>query len=221
MILAAGRGERMRPLTDHTPKPLLEAGGKSLIGYHLESLRRGGFNRVVINLAHLGDQIRSALGDGSRWGLSLTYSQEPEGALDTGGGIRRALPLLGDAPFLVVNADIWTDFPLIQGFPQGDALAHLVLVSNPPYHDQGDFALNGNRVSSDGSPRFTFSGIGYYRPELFSGIPEERFALAPLLRRAMDRSAVSGERYCGPWVDVGTPARLREVDRLVTSALSK
>jgi MurNAc alpha-1-phosphate uridylyltransferase len=206
MILAAGRGERIRPLTDHIPKPLLAAGGRPLIEYHLESLRRGGFSRVVINLAHLGGRIRSALGDGSRWGLTLSYSQEPEGALDTGGGIRKALPLLGDAPFLVVNGDIWTDIPLIPRAPRDDALAHLVLVDNPAHHARGDFVLHGDRVLTCGEPRYTFSGIGYYRPELF----------APLLREVIAAGRVSGEHYSGKWIDVGTRQRLSEVDRLVS-----
>jgi MurNAc alpha-1-phosphate uridylyltransferase len=216
MILAAGRGERMRPLTDHIPKPLLAAGGRPLIEYHLESLRRGGFSRVVINLAHLGGRIRSALGDGSRWGLTLSYSQEPEGALDTGGGIRKALPLLGDAPFLVVNGDIWTDIPLIPRAPRDDALAHLVLVDNPAHHARGDFVLHGDRVLTCGEPRYTFSGIGYYRPELFADTPAKPFPLAPLLREVIAAGRVSGEHYSGKWIDVGTRQRLSEVDRLVS-----
>ncbi len=212
MILAAGRGERMRPLTDVTPKPLLEAGGKRLIEHHLESLRAGGFTDVVINTAHLGEQLVEALGDGQRYGLHLRYSPEPEGALETGGGIHRALPLLGDAPFLVVNGDVWCDYPLVpRALADGD-LAHLVLVDNPAHHERGDFHLADGRVDQAGEPRLTFSGIGYYRPELFADCTPGRFPLAPLLRAAMDAGRVSGEYHAGHWSDVGTPERLAALD---------
>ena len=212
MILAAGRGERMRPLTDHTPKPLLPAGGKRLIEYHLEALASAGFREVVINLAHLGDQIRDHLGDGGRYGLSIAYSQEPEGALETGGGIFNALPLLGDAPFLVVNGDVWSDYPFKElREPQG--MAHLVLIDNPEHNPKGDFALEEGRVKSEGEPRLTFSGIGLYRPELFDGCEPGAFPLAPLLRAAMAEGAVSGERFTGHWLDIGTPQRLEALNQ--------
>lgn len=212
MILAAGRGERMRPLTDTTPKPLLAAGGRRLIEYHLDALRAGGFRDVVINTAHLGHQLEDALGDGSRHGLSITYSHEPPGALETGGGIRRALPLLGDAPFLVVNGDVWCDYPLAAHDLAGNDLAHLVLVDNPAHHPQGDFHLAAGRVHCNGEPRLTFSGIGYYHPALFRERADGRFPLAPLLREAMLAGRVSGEHHRGHWSDVGTPERLAALD---------
>lgn len=211
MILAAGRGERMRPLTDHTPKPLLSVGGRPLIEHHLSRLADAGYREVIVNLAWLGDRIREALGDGSRFGLRIHYSSEPAGALETAGGIRHALPLLGDEPFLVVNGDIWCDHPLTPYDP-GAALAHLILVDNPPHHPQGDFALRGGRVDIAGSPHLTFSGIGYYRPELFATLQDGPQPLAPLLRQAIARDQVSGERYPGTWIDVGTPERLHDLD---------
>jgi len=213
MILAAGRGERMRPLTDHTPKPLLKVGGRALIEYPIEALRTAGFRELVINHAHLGAQIVEYLGDGSRYGVEIRYSPEPPGALETGGGIKHALPLLGGHPFLVVNGDIWTDYPYRQAPLAGGRLAHLVLVDNPLHHRQGDFCLDGSEVREDGGARFTFSGIGLYHPELFSAVAGERFALAPLLRRAMRDGRVSGEYYPGKWMDIGTPQRLAELDR--------
>ncbi len=215
MILAAGRGERMRPLTDQVPKPLLEAGGKPLIQHHIEALREAGIIRLVVNHAHLGEQLVQALGDGRQFGVSISYSAEPEGALDTGGGIRQALPLLGDAPFLVVNGDIWTDFPyatLSACEPAG--LAHLVLVDNPAHHSEGDFGLRGEHVLLDKDVnKLTFSGIGVYRPRLFAAVGAQRFPLAPLLRAAMDAGQVSGEHYRGDWMDIGTPQRLAELDQ--------
>ena len=212
MILAAGRGERMRPLTDHTPKPLLEVGGKPLIEYHLEALARAGFHQVVVNHAHLGLVIESALGDGSRWGLRICYSPEPAGALETGGGIFNALGLLGEGPFLVVNGDVWCDYEFTGcGLDRGD-LAHLVLVDNPPHHAAGDFGLDRGRIIDGGGQRLTFSGIGVYRPELVQGAAGGAFPLAPLLRRAIAEKRVSGEHYRGGWVDVGTPDRLHELD---------
>ncbi len=216
MILAAGRGERMRPLTDDTPKPLLKAGGKALIEYHVEALAAAGFTELVINHAHLGGQIEAFLGDGDRYGLSIVYSPEPEGALETGGGIRHALPLLGEAPFVVVNADIWTDFAFRRLRFEPPGLAHLVLVDNPPHHAAGDFALREGVVTDAGEPRLTFSGIGLYRPELFAEQPDAAFPLAPLLRNAMQRGAVSGEHHAGRWLDAGTPERLRQLDRMLT-----
>jgi len=218
MILAAGHGTRMRPLTDHTPKPLLEAGGKPLIVWHIEKLARAGFRDIVINLAWLGWKIPAALGDGSRWSVALHYSDEQqEGALETAGGIVKALPLLGDEPFLVVNGDVWCDYPCQPYALAEHDLAHLVLVNNPTHNLQGDFALNGKRVASTGEPRYTFSGIGYYRPELFAGLPQGKHPLAPLLRNAMLAGQVSGECFNGDWRDIGTPERLAELDQNLTT----
>lgn len=220
MILAAGRGERMRPLTDLTPKPLLPAGGKPLIAWHLERLAGAGFHDIIINHAHLGDQIEATLGDGSRYGVAIRYSAEGE-ALETAGGIAQALPLLGDAPFLVVNGDIYTDmdFSLLREQLPHDCLAHLLLVDNPPQHAQGDFVLrHGRLLADDGSARLTFSGVGVYRPELFAGIvPGAKARLAPLLHAAIAESRVSAEHYRGIWVDVGTPERLQALEKQLTS----
>ena len=213
MILAAGHGTRMRPLTDHTPKPLLMAGGKPLIVWHIEKFAQAGFTDIVINLAWLGWQIPGALGDGSRWSVRLHYSDEQhEGALETAGGIVKALPLLGSAAFLVVNGDVWCDYPCLP-YPLAEHdLAHLVLVNNPAHHPTGDFALQHGRVSSDGEPRYTFSGIGYYRPELFAALTYGKNPLAPLLRTAMQQGHVSGEWFGGDWRDIGTPERLATLD---------
>lgn len=219
MILAAGRGERMRPLTDHTPKPLLKAGGRALIEHHLLRLATAGYGEVIINLAHLGEQIRDRLGDGARFGLAIRYSPEGE-ALETGGGIRRALPLLGDDVFLAINGDIWCDHPLTPPPLAVGDLAHLVLVDNPPHHPAGDFVLDGGRVQDAGSPRLTFSGIGWYRPELFRDQADSRFPLAPLLRGAMAEDRVSGEHHRGRWMDVGTPERLATLDRWLAETSS-
>lgn len=209
MILAAGRGERMRPLTDTRPKPLLPVGGRPLIEWHLEKLAAAGFRRVVINHAHLGGQIEAALGDGARWGLEIRYSAEGQGrALETGGGICKALPLLGKAPFLVINGDVFTDLDYGSLRIPDRALAHLVLVDNPSHHPEGDFRLDERgRVYADGEPRLTFSGMGIYRPELFAGCRPEPFPLAPLLRERMACGKVSGEYFSGRWLDVGTPQR--------------
>lgn len=218
MILAAGRGERMRPLTDRMPKALLPAGGKPLIEWHLENLSNAGFEAVIINHAHLGSQIEAAIGDGRRWGLRVRYSREPE-ALETAGGIRNALPLLAVSVFAVINADIYTDFDYrhlaatIDRLGTGDALAHLVLVDNPAHHPQGDFRLEGALVRAEGTPRLTFSGIGVYRSALFDAVPVGvRHPLAPLLREQMAADRVCGEHFRGLWTDVGTPARLEELD---------
>lgn len=216
MVLAAGRGERMRPLTDHTPKPLLQVGGKPLIVWHLERLAAAGFREVVINHAHLGQQIEERLRDGREFGLSITYSPEPPGALETAGGIVKALPLLGDAPFLVINGDIFCDWDVTRATTalKGDDLAHLVLVPNPGHNEKGDFALMDGRLHSEGSPSYTFAGIGIYRPQLFAGlIAGQPAKLAPLLRSAMGQGQVSGELYQQCWVDVGTPQRLTELDQ--------
>lgn len=212
MILAAGRGNRMRPLTDHTPKPLLQVGGRALIEYHLEALAAAGFDDVVINVAHLGERIRSRLGDGRLYGLSIQYSDEGHQALETGGGIFKALPWLGDGAFLVVNGDVWCDFPFKPHGPGNEDLAHLVLVDNPDQHPRGDFFLDDARLSLKRGTRLTFSGIGYYRPALFGGCGSGAFALAPLLRQAAERGKVSAEHYRGAWFDIGTPARLRALD---------
>jgi MurNAc alpha-1-phosphate uridylyltransferase len=217
MILAAGRGERMRPLTDNTPKPLLEAGGKRLIEYHLQGLAQAGFRDIVINHAHLGEQIEQALGDGSRYGVRIRYSAE-ERALETGGGIFRALPLLGESPFLVINGDIWCDYPLQRLRVCRPERAHLVLVDNPPQHPGGDFVLERGKVHDGKGARLTFSGIGVYHPRLFAGCEPGAFPLAPLLRRAMGEDAVSGEHYRGRWFDIGTPERLRQLDQLLRTA---
>ncbi|SDX87868.1 MurNAc alpha-1-phosphate uridylyltransferase [Allochromatium warmingii] len=211
MILAAGRGERMRPLTDHTPKPLLVAGGKPLIYYHIERLAAAGICELVINHAHLGAQIEAALGDGSAFGVRIRYSPEAA-ALETGGGIFRALPLLGPDPFLVINGDVWTDIALTDLQLGADDLAQLVLVANPPQHPHGDFVLRAGRVQETGTPRLTFSGIGLYRPELFAGQQADAFPLAPLLRQAMAVGRVGGQQHRGHWFDIGTPERLAALD---------
>ncbi|MCE5182065.1 MAG: nucleotidyltransferase family protein [Betaproteobacteria bacterium] len=218
MILAAGRGERMRPLTDVTPKPLLEAGGKPLIVWHIERLARAGYTELVINHAHLGGQIEAALGDGRRFGVSIRYSPEAE-ALETAGGIANVLPLLGPAPFLVVNGDIFCDHDFA-GLPRElSALsAYLVLVDNPDHHPGGDFSLKDGRVSGEGEPKLTFSGIGIYRPEMFSAIPRgSKAKLAPLLREQMVTGRVGGECHAGFWLDVGTPQRLATLDKSLRS----
>lgn len=218
MILAAGRGERMRPLTDACPKPLLQAGGKPLIVWHIERLRDAGFTDIAINHAHLGAMIEAALGDGGAFGVRLRYSPEAE-ALETAGGIRQALPLLGDAPFLVVNGDVFCDAELAalratgEGLTADGDLAHLLMVPNPEHHPGGDFHLADGRLHRDGEPRLTFSGLGVYHPALFAGIaPDTRAALGPLLREAMDAGRASGALHAGYWLDVGTPARLAELD---------
>ncbi len=213
MILAAGRGERMRPLSDVTPKPLLPVAGKALIVHLIECLARAGLRDMVVNHAHLGHQFEDCLGDGSRFGARIVYSSEPEGGLETGGGIYQALSLLDSGPFVVVNGDIWTDFPF-ERLPQTlDGLAHLVLVDNPPHHAQGDFCLKAGRVLFDGGPKLTFSGIGVYQRALFEHCQPGRFPLAPLLRAAMERGRVSGEYYGGRWRDVGTPERLAALEQ--------
>lgn len=201
MLLAAGRGERMRPLTDHTPKPLLKVAGKPLIEYHLEALATAGIQEVVINTAHLPHLFPKTLGDGKRFGLTIHYSQEPEGALETGGGIVKALPLLGKEPFLVINSDIFTDYPFKKLKLSDDA--HIVLVPNPPHHPQGDYPLLNN------GPCFTFSGIGIYSREFFKGVNETRFSLTKLLNK---KNRITRELYQGVWMDIGTPERLKELE---------
>ncbi|QFT24121.1 D-glycero-alpha-D-manno-heptose 1-phosphate guanylyltransferase [Pseudomonas sp. THAF187a] len=216
MILAAGKGERLRPLTLHTPKPLVRAAGVPLIEYHLRALAAAGFSELVINHAWLGQQIEDHLGDGSRFGVSIRYSPEGE-PLETGGGIFKALPLLGDEPFLVVNGDIFTDYAFAQLRKPLAGLAHLVLVDNPAHHPQGDFLLTGGQVS-DGQgvgERLTYSGLAVLSPQLFVGCEPGAFKLAPLLRQAMARGLVSGERHAGRWIDVGTHERLADVERVL------
>jgi MurNAc alpha-1-phosphate uridylyltransferase len=213
MILAAGRGERMRPLTDHTPKPLLQVGGKPLIVWHLERLAKDGFKELVINHAHLGKQIEQALGSGSAWGLSIEYSSEIK-ALETAGGIANALPLLGDSPFLVVNGDVFTEinFGVLQLVSPN--LAHLVMVDNPPQHPDGDFALDSGKITARGSHKLTFSGVGVYHPALFVDVDRSQAAkLAPLLRSAVAEGLVTGDHYQGVWHDIGTPERLTFLDQ--------
>ena len=219
MILAAGRGERMRPLTDHTPKPLLKVGGKPLVAWHLERLAAAGFKDVVINHAHLGAQIEAALGDGGQWGVSIRYSPEKI-ALETAGGIANALPLLGDAPFLVVNGDVFTDVDFGVLRLIAPDVAHLVMVNNPPQHANGDFVLHHDRLSTEGSGKLTFSGVGIYAPSLFAGIVRgEAAKLAPLLKDAMAHGLVSGYHHRGEWHDIGTPERLQALDsQLLISA---
>lgn len=208
MVLAAGRGQRLRPLTDHTPKPLLVVRGKPLIAWHLEALAHAGVREAVINLSWLGAQLRAALGGGERYGLRIHYSEEPADALEVGGGIFNALPLLGDAPFFVVNGDTFTDLDFSRLVIAPEALAHLVLVPNPSHHPQGDFALRDGTVEATGEPRLTYSGIGVFRPGLFAQCSPGRFPLLPLLRSAIAARRLSGERYDGVWTDVGTAERL-------------
>ena len=225
MILAAGRGERMRPLTDHTPKPLLEVAGTPLIGWHLRRLRQAGFTKIVINHAWLGQQIEETLKDGSAYGVHIAYSPERAGGLETAGGIATALPLLGDEPFLVVNGDVLTDIDFqaarlaAQRIQEHNLLAHLWLVDNPPHHPEGDFGLLSDGLvsaSSTDGQALTFSGVGVYHPALFKDTPAHQAAkLAPLLRQAM--SQISGEHHNGLWLDVGTVERLQEADRIAQS----
>ncbi len=213
MILAAGRGERMRPLSDTVPKPLLEAGGKPLIVHLIEGLARHGLRDLVINHSHLGEKISAYLGDGARYGAHVVYSHEEGGGLETGGGIFKALPLIDTDPFMVINGDIWTDYPFDRLPARLDGLAHLVLVDNPPQHPQGDFALREGKLFAEGAPRLTFSGIGVYARALFAECRPGKFPLAPLLRTAIAQGLVSGEHYTGRWRDVGTPQRLADLDR--------
>lgn len=215
MILAAGRGERMRPLTDLTPKPLLPVAGKPLILWHIERLARAGLRDIVINHAHLGDHIEALLDDGSAWGVDIRYSAEPPGALETAGGIAQALPLLGEEPFLVINGDIWCDWDVGRAHAAlaDRHLAHLVLVPNPPHHATGDFVLAPGGLAASGEPRLTFAGIGIYRPQLFAGLTRGTPAkLGPLLHAAIAAGQVGGELHAGHWVDVGTPERLAALD---------
>lgn len=224
MILAAGRGERMRPLTDHLPKPLLEVGGKPLIVWHIERLVAAGVTDLVINHAHLGDKLVGALGDGAAFGASIRWSAEPPGALETAGGIAHARPLLGTQAFIVINGDIWCDVDVGALLRAAGTLqsagthAHLLLVANPPHHPAGDFTLIDGRVGEAGGPTLTFSGVAAYHPSLFTALdPNAPARLAPLLRAAMREQRVTGALHTGHWFDVGTPQRLAEVDALARS----
>ena len=216
MVLAAGRGERMRPITDHIPKPLVPVAGKPLIVYHLESLARAGLRDVVINLAYRGAQIREALADGSRYGVRITYSDEGPEPIETGGGIFKALPLLGAAPFVVVNGDIWTDFDLgtLPALDEG-AHARLVMVPNPPHVASGDFGLDGDYIVDSDKDRYTYSGIGVFSAEFFHGCEPGKFPLRPLLNRAIAARRLKGQVYRGVWLDIGTPQRLAELEASV------
>jgi MurNAc alpha-1-phosphate uridylyltransferase len=208
MILAAGRGERLRPMTDELPKPLVEIAGKALIEYHLEALSGAGFREVVINQGHLGDLLPKALGDGSRWGLNIHWSDEQPEALETGGGIFKALPLLGSAPFLVINGDLWTDYPFARLRAVKCDWAHLVMVPNPAHNPGGDFALSGARIHETGDRKLTFSGMAVYNPRLFDGCQPGKFSVVPLVRSAMENHLVTGEEFQGGWNDIGTLERL-------------
>ena len=212
MILAAGRGERMRPLSDRRPKPLLEASGRPLIEHCVERLVDAGIRELVINHAWLGNQIVEALGDGARLDAAIRYSAEPEGALDVGGALVEALPLLGENPFVAVNADVWSEYPFERLLNAPRKLAHLVLVDNPVYRPRGDFHLRDGWVEGGGGPRLTFSGIAAYRAELFAGRTPGRQALRPILETAIERGEVSGEHFRGRWFNVGTPAELRTLE---------
>ena len=213
MVLAAGRGERMRPITDKIPKPLVPVAGKPLIVYHLESLARAGVTEVVINLAYRGSQIRDALGDGTAYGVRISYSDEGPEPIETGGGIFKALPLLGTEPFRVVNGDVWTAIDFTRNPPQAPgAHAHLVMVPNPPHVARGDFGLDGDCVVERDTDRFTYSGLGIYTAEFFTGCQPGKFPLLPLLKRAIAARKLRGHVYRGVWLDIGTPERLAALD---------
>jgi MurNAc alpha-1-phosphate uridylyltransferase len=208
MILAAGRGERLRPLTDEIPKPLIEVGGRTLLERHLDNVRSAGIKTVVINLGWLGDMIVERVGSGTQYGLEVVYSQEGDDILETGGGIHKALPMLGSQPFLVVNADIYTDMPVPDMSLEDSCLGHLVMVSTPDYRECGDFNIDAGLVRNDANAAYTFSGVAIYRPEFFAGCEAGRFSIAPMLREAADRGQLSGSLYEGLWADAGTPDRL-------------
>ena len=213
MILCAGRGERMRPLTDVLPKPLLEVHEKPLVVWHLEKLAKAGFKEIIINIAHLGYKIPETLGDGSAWGVKIIYSDEQEsGALESAGGIVKALLLLGDETFLVVNGDVFCNYEFDTNFNLGNNLAHLILVQNPKHNPNGDFGLKNASVLNEDKIQYTFSGIGYYNPKLFKDLDVEKSALAPLLRAEIKNKNISGELFSGIWHDIGTPQRLKEIN---------
>ncbi len=207
MILAAGRGERLRPYTDHTPKPLLDVAGQPLIFHHLDALARAGFRNIVINLGYLGHQLQEAIGDGSNWGINIHYSQEPEDALETGGGIAKALPLLGSDPFLVVNGDIYCDFSFARMRAIKCDYAHLVMVPVPDWKNGSDFALRSGRIYSEGEPGYTYCGISVYHPRFFDGCAKGRWSVVPLLTDTIEKHLVTGEIHHGQWHEVGTVSR--------------
>ncbi len=213
MILAAGRGERMRPLSDFMPKPLLEVNKKALIIYHIENLAKLCFEEIVINIAHLGYKIPALLGDGSRYGIKISYSDEEDsGGLESAGGIKKALWLLGDEPFLVVNGDIFCDYIFNAKFDLNDKLAHLILVKNPIHNPNGDFGLKNTVVLNEADKKYTFSGIGYYNPKIFDSLHVAKYSLTPLLRQEIKNEKISGEIYHGEWYDIGTPQRLQDIN---------
>lgn len=213
MILAAGRGTRLRPLTDGCPKPLIKVSGKPLIAYHIENLARSGISDIVINISHLGERIIEYVGDGKKWGVQVMYSNEPI-PLEVGGGICNALPLLGNQPFMIVNGDIWSDYQFNSLPKEPGGLAHIVLVKNPTHNLKGDFSLKADGMIVDDSllPKYTYAGIGVLRPELFKDTKNGAFPLAPLLEKAMQESALLGEYYAGVWSDVGTFERLQSLE---------
>lgn len=225
MLLAAGKGTRMQPLTAHTPKPLLRAGGMTLIEHQIHKLARAGFDELVINHAWLGEQLEQALGDGAALGVNIQWSREKQ-PLETAGGIIQALPLLGEEPFAVVNADVWTDYPFeqLRHVLKASMQAHLVLVPNPTHHPKGDFVLCEGKVQqpeySQNYQSYTFSGIAVYRPVVFAGVKEKKYPLLPLLNKAIAHSAASGELFTGTWIDIGTPQRLHELDQHLSTDLS-
>lgn len=221
MILSAGRGERIRSLYNQIPKALIPVAGKPLIIHHLQKLVRAGISEIVINLGYSGHKIRETLGDGQVWGVHIAYSQEPETCLGTGGGIVHALPLLGDAPFIVMSCDIWTDFDFASLPQPVDCLAHLVLVDNPPYHARGDFYLNDGMLAMEtdrDSEKYTYANIGIYRPEFFQSCGQGIFPLAPLLYQAVARRQISGEHYQGRWYNMNTPEQLAELRRCISQS---
>lgn len=212
MILAAGQGKRLRPLTNFTPKPLIEVRGKPLIEHHLGNLAKAGVDQVVINLAHLGEKIKAHIGDGDKYRVKVNYSIEEPPGLETGGGLVKALPLLGEQPFWVINGDVLSNYEFDKEPRLNQTLAHLILVPNPPHNSKGDFSLKEGKVAPkiDGEPSYTFSGISYYHPDFFKGLSIERFSLTPLLKEAIDKGLVSGEIFNGQWHDIGTITRLNQ-----------
>ncbi|MGI9228220.1 MAG: N-acetylmuramate alpha-1-phosphate uridylyltransferase MurU [Gammaproteobacteria bacterium] len=217
MLLAAGLGERLRPLTNNIPKPLIKIAGKPLIEHHLERLKSAGFENIVINLSYLGDIIKTYLGDGRKYGVDISYSYEGDTPLETAGGIIHALPLLGDEPFLVINSDIWCNHKLSFANLSNKKQAHLVLINNPPHNPKGDFVYEFGKVFNTGKNFLTYSGIGIYHPNLFKNYSKKKLVLAPILRDAIEKDLVSAEYFTGSWFDIGTPDRLKQADDYITS----